>query len=174
MRVQTILTSGWADTLYVRVPTVFYETGWNLYLPQGMNSIILSVATFIFQGYTKSEIFRSMEEEAQRLEIQPFPLEQEELVKEHYPLYMRERWCESILERASLRYPTTIHEMVQLLIDVGILIEVKYRELMYLDLILQPFPRPEELLLLTKKESDEARQKNHRSSWFHKGGEYRG
>lgn len=172
MRVQTILTTGWSEAPYVRVPAVFYEFGWNLYLPQGMNSVVLSVVTFIYQGYTKSEILQSMEEEAQRLAIQPFPLEQRQnTVQSYYHLYLRERWCESILVRSSLHYPTTIQEMIQLLIDIGILIEVKYREHTYLDLILQPFPRPEELLSLTEQENDEARQKNQRLSWIEKGGE---
>jgi hypothetical protein len=46
--------------------------------------------------------------------------------------------------------------MIQLLIDIGILIEVDYREIAYLDLILKPFPKPEDLLIITPEESDQA------------------
>ncbi|MXQ53654.1 DUF6042 family protein [Shimazuella alba] len=162
MRIQTVLSTGWKQD-YLQVPAVFFELGWNLYLPQGMNSVVLSVVTFIYQGYSKSEIFFYMEEEAKKLAMEPFPLDKihkQELMSYHvhHELYLREQWCESILVRSSLRYPTTISDMVQLLIDIGILIEVNYREITYLDLILQPFPRPKESLVLTPEENDRAKQ----------------
>jgi hypothetical protein len=158
MRIQTILSTGWPEE-YVQVPAVFFDFGWNLYLPQGMNSVVLSVVTFIYQGYSKSEILLFMEKEAQKLSIEPFPLAIEQgnhFLHQHKDLYLRERWCESILVRSSFTYPTTIQDMVQLLIDVGILIEVDYRKITYLDLILKPFPRPEDSLLLTPEENDTA------------------
>jgi hypothetical protein len=171
MRIQTILSTGWSEE-YIQVPAVFFELGWNLYLPQGMNSVVLSVVTFIYQGYSKSEIFKFMEQEAKRLSIEPFPLakaQKKRLNCTHGDLYLREQWCESILVRSSLAYPITITDMIQLLIDVGILIEVKYREITYLDLILKPFPRPEESLLLTSNENQEARKQN-AFYWNSKGG----
>jgi hypothetical protein len=45
--------------------------------------------------------------------------------------------------------------MIQLLIDQEIFIGVNYREITYLDFILQPFPRPEESLNLTQEEGIE-------------------
>jgi hypothetical protein len=75
-------------------------------------------------------------------------------------LFLREQWCESILIRSDWTYPTTVQDMVQLLIDIGILIEVNHREKTYLDLILKPFPRPEESLLLTPEEKDQAIRQN--------------
>ncbi|MCH5583906.1 DUF6042 family protein [Shimazuella sp. AN120528] len=151
MRIQTILSTGWSAE-YIQVPAVFFEFGWNLYLPQGMNSVVLSVVAFIYQGYSKSEIFLYMEQEAEKLAIQPFPLAEAQKKQIHHHLFLREQWCESILVRSDLSYPTTVKEMIQLLIDIGILIEVKHREKTYLDLILKPFPRPEESLSLTPEE----------------------
>lgn len=157
MRIQTILSTGWSDE-YIQVPEVFFEFGWNLYLPQGMNSVVLSVVAFIYQGYSKSEIFFYMEEEAEKLAIQPFPLAQAQAQAEQiqHHLFLREQWCESILIRSDLAYPATVQDMVQLLIDIGILIEVNHREIIYLDLILKPFPRPEESLLLKPEENNQA------------------
>lgn len=153
MRVQTILSSGWSEE-YVRVPTVFYETGWNFYLPQGTNSIIFSVISFIIQGYTKIEIFSQIEEEANKLALYPFPLAMMTETHDEWnePLYAREQKCESILSRIGLAYPATVQEMVQLLIDLGIFIEVRHRDVVYLDFILHPFPKPEDLLTLTTDE----------------------
>ncbi|WP_028775370.1 DUF6042 family protein [Shimazuella kribbensis] len=172
MRIQTILSTGWSEE-YVQVPAVFFEFGWNLYLPHGMNSVVLSVVTFIYQGYSKSEIFMFMEQEAQRLSIEPFPLAEAQKKSlnhsHHNHLYLREQWCESILMRSSLTYPTTIQDMIQLLIDIGILIEISLRDIIYLDLILKPFPRPEESLLLTPNENREARRQN-AFYWNSKGG----
>jgi hypothetical protein len=159
MRIQTILSTGWSEE-YIQVPEVFFEFGWNLYLPQGMNSVVLSVVAFIYQGYSKSEIFLYMEEEAEKLAIQPFPLAEAQAKQIQHHLFLREQWCESILIRSDLTYPTTVQDMVQLLIDIGILIEVNHREKTYLDLILKPFPRPEESLLLTPEEKDQAIRQN--------------
>lgn len=158
MRIQTILSTGWSDE-YIQVPEVFFEFGWNLYLPQGMNSVVLSVVAFIYQGYSKSEIFFYMEQEAEKLAIQPFPLAQAQTKQIQHHLFLREQWCESILIRSDLTYPTTVQDMVQLLIDIGILIEVNHRETTYLDLILKPFPRPEESLLLKPEENNQTMNK---------------
>jgi hypothetical protein len=155
MRIQTILSSSWSER-YIQVPAVFFDFGWNLYLPQGMNSVVLSVITYIFQGYSKEDIFLHMEEETERLELQPFPLAQGSdnfyNPDEWHYLFLREQKCKTILVRSDLTYPTSIQDMIQLLIDLGILIEVNNREITYLDFILHPFPRPEESLNLTEEE----------------------
>jgi hypothetical protein len=107
-----------------------------------------------------------MEQEAEKLDIHPFPLAELQSKKIQHHMFLREQWCESILIRSDLTYPTSVQDMVQLLIDIGILIEVNHRETTYLDLILKPFPRPEESLLLTSKENDQAIKLN--AFYFHK------
>lgn len=156
MRIQTVLSTGWTGE-YIHVPAVFFEFGWNCYLPQGMHSVMWSVSSFIYQGYSKVDIFFYMKEEAEKLALEPYPIAQNRNIwyqsdQPIHSLFVREQRCEAILARSSLAYPTSIQEMVQLLIDIGILIEVKYRDTIYLDLILKPFPRPEESLIITPEE----------------------
>ncbi len=153
MRVQTILSSGWTEA-YICVPSVFFEAGWNYYLPQGINSVIFSVISFIIQGYTKLEILTQMEEEAEKLALYPFSLvDKQDAHNDWYEqLYIREQNCETILMRIGLTYPMTVQDMVQLLIDLGILLEVKHRDVIYLDFILRPFPQPQDILQLTTEE----------------------
>lgn len=156
--IQTILSAGWEhDELYV--PPGFLRNAWNLFLPQGSLSVLLSTMSYILQGLSKEEVIEQMKEEEEELQLKPFSFSAEDLPGEwdeatYQEMLNREKEVRRVLERSSLQYPTTIQEWLDLLIQVGIIIEVHYKGKQYLDLVVEPYPFPEQALKLTKHELD--------------------
>lgn len=168
--VQTILNTGWKDER-IYIPPGFIENAWNLFLPKGILSILLSVMTYVIRGYNKQEILKQMEIEEQQLALTPFSFQTAPMLlsddeKQVYlQLLRRETGVRDILERSGYFYPTTVEEAIQLLISLGILLEVQKQDGVYYDVVLHPFPLPEERLILTEQEIEE--MKRYRNSTKH-------
>ncbi|SEN06058.1 hypothetical protein SAMN05444955_105158 [Lihuaxuella thermophila] len=153
----TVLNGGWKEER-VCVPDGFFRNGWNLLLPKGTCSVILSVMSYVIQGLDKAEILDSMKEEEERLCLTPFhfqiphefPTDEE---KEWYmSLWQREKDVKQILERSGLSYPQTVTQWIHLLVRLGIFLEVRRKSADYFDLVIEPFPYPEEYLHLSGPE----------------------
>ncbi|WP_044642408.1 DUF6042 family protein [Risungbinella massiliensis] len=161
--VVTLLTTTVIKEEHLRIPPDFFYNAWNLLLPQGTLSVLLSVMAYVRQGLDKEEIYEVMTEEADLLELHPFsfiatPAFQTPEEKHHYTQRLnRETEVRKVLELSGFRYPRNIQDSITLLIKFGILIEVELdqREKIYLDMILHPFPRPEEYLTLDEQKLEE-------------------
>ncbi|WP_139203277.1 DUF6042 family protein [Thermoflavimicrobium dichotomicum] len=152
-----MLSQSW-DEGKVTLPPDFLQNGWNLFLPKGTISILLSVMTYILQGYTKEEILEWMKMEEKELSLSPFDFtlpfvcKSEEEKQAYLNIARQERKICKILERSGYAYPKTIDEWIELLIQLKIVQEVKMDEAIYLDVVLEPFPHPEDMLKLTPDE----------------------
>jgi hypothetical protein len=173
--VQTILNTGWKDER-IYVPPGFIENAWNLFLPKGILSILLSVMTYIIRGYNKQEILEQMKIEEKQLALTPFSFQTapmllaDEEKQVYLQLLRRETGVRKILERSGFFYPATVEESIQLLVSLGILLEIEKQDGVYYDVVLHPFPLPEERLILTEQEMEEMnRYRNSQKSAKHSG-----
>ncbi|SHE64143.1 hypothetical protein SAMN05444392_102177 [Seinonella peptonophila] len=141
---QTILNTGWDhDDIYV--PSGFLRNAWNLCLPKGTLSILLSVMSYVLQGLSKEELLEQMRREEKELHLSPFTFHLKndgadgEIIK-------RENEVRKLLERSGYEYPQNIESWLSLLVQVGILIEIRYKNRIFLDLVVEPYPVPEKIL----------------------------
>lgn len=154
--VQTVLNGGWAHR-EIFIPPKFLHNAWNLFLPKGSSSVLLSVMCYVIRGYSKDELIKLMFVEERELYLTPFQFEQPTNdLEEDNDLYLqtleRETGIKKILERSGFSYPKNIEEFIYLFIHTGIILEVNYRGAVFLDILIEPFPYPEESLTLTKNE----------------------
>lgn len=155
--VKTLLTKGWSeDSIFV--PSGFFTYAWNLFLPHGTCSVLLSIMTFIIHGYTKTEIVELMKAEEKELSLLPFSFEIpksfecEQEKERFFAIYERELAVRHVLHRSHFKYPKTMIQWIHLLIQVGILREVRKGGKIYLDMIVHPFPLPEDVLMMDELE----------------------
>lgn len=158
---------------HLRIPPVFFYNAWNVLLPQGTLSVLLSIMAYIRQGLSKEEIYESMEEEADLLDLHPFsfitiPVSQTQEEKHFYTQrFNRESEVRKLLDLSGFRYPRNIQDTITLLIKLGILIEVEldHEEKTYLDMILHPFPKPEDYLTLDEYKHEEIQRYGRKYRW---------
>ena len=154
--VQTVLNGGWAHR-EIFIPPKFLHNAWNLFLPKGSSSVLLSVMCYVIQGYSKDELIKLMFVEEQELYLTPFQFEQPiddfDVESSVYKQTLdREKGIKKILERSGFSYPKNIEEFIYLFVHIGIIVEVNYQGSVFLDILIEPFPYPEESLTLTRKE----------------------
>jgi hypothetical protein len=156
---QTVLNGGWEhDDIFI--PPGFLRNAWNLFLPKGSSSVLLSVMCYVIQGYAKEELIESMIVEERELFLTPFCFESGQNSSQATPdtyqqTLARETEIKAILERSGFAYPKNIEEFIYLFIHIGIVFEVNYRGAVFLDIVVAPFPSPEEGLALTAAEKEE-------------------
>ncbi len=152
-----MLSEGWNQE-EITLPPYFIEKGWNLFLPKGTVSLLLSVITYILQGYNKHEIYELMELEEKELSLTPFDFtapfahKSEEARQVYLNIAKQESKIQSMLARSGLSYPQSVIDWIQLLIHLKIIHEVRQEDQVFLDVVIDPFPAPEEMLTLTVDE----------------------
>ncbi|RAL25908.1 DUF6042 family protein [Thermoflavimicrobium daqui] len=153
-----IMLSQSGEVSNITLPASFLQNGWNLFLPKGTISIMLSVMTYILQGYSKAEILELMIMEEEELSLTPFNFtvpftyKTEEEKQVYLTISRQEKRIYKVLERSGYTYPKTIQEWVELLIELKIIQEVIREEKIFLDIVIEPFPHPKEVLTLTTDE----------------------
>lgn len=157
--IQTVLSDGWDyKEKELHVPCGFLRNAWNLFLPKGSVSVLLSTMSYILQGLSKTELMEQLKEEEMELKLIPFSFRFDPERDINDNLFQstlnREKRVRKVLIRSGLQYPKNIEEWVSLLIQVGIIIEVNYKGVLFLDMVLEPYPYPEQALKLTDHEID--------------------
>lgn len=153
LSVYTVLTRGWeAEDLFIP-PGFFYNT-WNLFLPKGSPSVLLSIMSYVIRHEPREELIRLMKIEESEQDLAPFQFDQPSADTDSIYLrnLEREMGIKAILERSGYIYPKNVEEFIYLFIQIGILLEVNYRGLSFFDIITEPFPNPSEALDLTDQE----------------------
>lgn len=155
--VHTVMNGGWKEER-IYVPPGFFRNGWNLFLPKGTCSLILSVMSYVIQEFNKTEIMDSMIEEEDRLCLTPFHFQislefsTDEERDCYMSLWQREKDVKQILERSGFSYPQSVSQWIHLLTRLGIFLEFRKKMVDYLDVVIEPFPYPEEYLHLSGHE----------------------
>lgn len=140
------------------IPPGFFRNGWNYFLPMGMCSLLLSVVKYITQGASEKEISEKTNQEASRLLYAPFNFQfpakfnSDEEKSVFCKVLERETRVSTILERTGIGYPKCIRHGIDLLLYSGILLRVGRNNMTYLDVVIEPFPFPENVLHLTSGE----------------------
>lgn len=168
--VRTLLTNHRKIDEHLQIPPAFLYHGWNLFLPQGTPSLMLSVMYYIIEGLNQKEIFQAMVNEAELLSLHPFSfLQTPDLSTEkekaiYKEKFERETRIKQVLERSGYQYPKNVQDSLLLLIKLGIFIQVEIGEEkeIYLDMILEPFPRPEQRLVLHEEDYEVMKQYGNR------------
>jgi hypothetical protein len=121
-----MLSEGWNQE-EITLPPNFIEQGWNLFLPKGTVSLLLSVITYILQGYNKNEIYQLMEIEEKELSLSPFDFtapfahKSEEAKQVYLNIAKQESKIQNMLIRSGLSYPQSVVDWIQLLIHLKII-----------------------------------------------------
>lgn len=155
--IQSVLNGGWeSDEIFL--PPGFLRNSWNEYLPKGSFSVLLSVMCYVFQGYSKDELIKLMIVEERELFLTPFQFEEpKNCSAEERVLYSknlaREVEIKQILERSGHTYPQNIEEFIYLFVHVGIVLEVNHQGDVFFDILIEPFPYPEDYLSIRDKQA---------------------
>ncbi|MGG0794379.1 DUF6042 family protein [Brevibacillus laterosporus] len=140
-------------------PSDFYGKGWGRYVPTALFLLVSFISVYSKQKKPREEMIQLIKQDVLPFNTKRNPLffdfdakrptfktgnEREEWLEN----FKRELRIKEIYERSGFKYPRTIEEGIDLLIAFGIVVEVDGR----LDVVIDPFPDPIEVLQLDRDE----------------------
>ncbi|MED1787401.1 DUF6042 family protein [Brevibacillus laterosporus] len=157
----TLFTTSMADVDEGTFPSPngFYNKGWGRYVPIAFPLLVSFISMYSVQKKSREEMIQLIKQDVLPFNTKRNPLffdfdakrptfktgnEREEWLEN----FKRELRIKEIYERSGFKYPRTIEEGIDLLIAFGIVVEVDGR----LDVVIDPFPDPCEVLCLDQEE----------------------
>ncbi|MCR8982906.1 DUF6042 family protein [Brevibacillus laterosporus] len=140
-------------------PNGFYNKGWGRYVPIAFPLLVSFISMYSVQKKSREEMTQLIKLDVLTFNTKRNPLffdfdakrptfktgnEREEWLEN----FKRELRIKEIFERSGFKYPRTIEEGIDLLIAFGIVVEVGGR----LDVVIDPFPDPSDVLQLDRDE----------------------
>lgn len=151
---QTVLSILAADPEeeYISLPPGLFDHFWLRYIPEATFSMLQPILLKIPEKASKEEIIAYIKERFEAankpvaFDFDSSDFQSEEERKEYELVRSREQKIRSVLEQNNLPYPSTVEESVQLLLRLGILVETEQDGKTVLDMVVDPFPKPQDVL----------------------------